>query len=56
MNYGIDMQQPSTIRGIVWGITALIGIIGWWIDKDITPVLLIGAAVAGGLGVATKDK
>jgi hypothetical protein len=51
----IKWNEASTKRGIVWGITAIIGTYGWMIGKDIQPILLLGAAVASGLGVMLDD-
>lgn len=51
----INFKEESTKRGIVWVITAIIAIYGWSVGKDITPVLTIGMAVAGGLGVLRED-
>jgi len=55
MKFGIDWQQNSTIRGAVWVVVAFIGTVGWWLGKDVSQLLLLGAGVAGGLGVALKD-
>lgn len=52
----IDWTQSSTQRGAIWVIVAIIGTVGWWMGKDISQVLLLGAGIAGGLGVATNDK
>lgn len=52
----IDFKQASTKRGMIWIVTAILGYIGWWSGKDITPIILIGTTVAGGLGVAIDDK
>ena len=55
MKYGIDWSQPSTVRGLVWLATALIGAVMIWAGKDISQLLLLAAAIAGGLGVAVRD-
>lgn len=52
----INWNEASTKRGIVWGITAIIGVYGWLMGKDVEPIILLGAAVAGGLGIALDDK
>lgn len=57
MNAGIDFSQASTIRGLVWVIVAVVGL-GLMIagrSSDIPQLMLLGAGVAGGLGVAVKD-
>jgi len=43
--------QDSTKRAAVWGIVAVIGIPAYWIGKDVTGLILLGSAVAAGLGV-----
>jgi len=55
LEFKIDWRQRSTIRGAVWVATALVGGIGWFLGKDITEIILLGTAVAGGLGVGVKD-
>jgi len=52
---GIDWSQSSTKRGAIWIGVFVLGIIGWWLGKDIQPLLALGAGVAGGLGVLLKD-
>ena len=56
IKFGIDWSQPSTLRGMVWVLVAIIGLVGWWFGKDVTQLILLGAGVAGGLGVTVKDK
>jgi hypothetical protein len=56
MKIKINWKEPSTIRGAVWVAVAVIGTIGWFMGKDISQLTLLGAAVAGGLGVAIPDK
>lgn len=51
----IDWKQGSTRRGLVWAATAVIGIIGWWMGKDVTGLLLLAAGISGGLGISAKD-
>lgn len=53
--FGIDWRQRSTIRGAVWFVTAVIGFGLAMNGNDVSQVLLVGAAVAGGLGVGVKD-
>lgn len=55
MKLHIDWSQPSTLRGLIWLITGLVGFVGVWMGKDASQILLVGSAVAGGLGVALKD-
>ena len=55
MKWEIDLTQPSTIRGLVWCAVAVLGMIMIAFGKDISQLLLLGAGVAGGLGVAIKD-
>jgi len=56
MKIGFDPLEPSTLRGIVWALVAVLGALGYFMDKDITPILLLGSGIAGGLGVGAKDK
>jgi hypothetical protein len=51
----IDWTQSSTKRGAVWIVTFILGLIMSAMGKDVTQLLLLGAGVAGGLGVAAKD-
>lgn len=51
----IDWKQRSTIRGAVWLVTAVIGFGMALTGQAVDQVLLVGAAVAGGLGVGVKD-
>lgn len=55
MNWGIDLSQPSTKRGLVWVIAALIGVPMVMMGKDVSQLLVLAAGVAGGLGVMIKD-
>jgi hypothetical protein len=50
----IDWKSRTTQRGAVWIMTAIFATIGYFIDKDIMPILLIGQTVAGGLGLKAK--
>jgi hypothetical protein len=52
----VDFGQPSSIRGAVWVVTAIVAVIAYWIGKDPMPVLLIGTSVAGGLGVGIREE
>jgi hypothetical protein len=51
----INLQENSTKRGFVWAIFAVLGCLGWWSGKDITPLMLLAGAVAGGMGIAQND-
>lgn len=55
MKTQIVWTQASTIRGLVWGLTGFLAVVGYFIGKDPAPVLGIGSAVAGALGVALHD-
>jgi hypothetical protein len=52
----MNIKEASTKRGIIWVITGSLGALGWWLGKDITPIMLLGATIAGGLGVSLNDK
>jgi len=56
MNWGVDFTQPSTLRGLVWLTIFALGVVMTYLGKDVTQLLLLGAGVAGGLGVTIKDK
>ena len=51
----IKLNQASTKRRIIWILTGICGALGWWMDKDITPIIILGTTVAGGLGVSLDD-
>jgi hypothetical protein len=52
----MNIAQLSTKCGLVWVFTGILGSIGWWMDKDIAPIILLGTTIAGGLGAALDDK
>jgi hypothetical protein len=54
MKFGIDLTQPSTLRGLVWATTAFIGLILIALGKDPSQLIVLAMGVAGGLGVAVK--
>jgi hypothetical protein len=45
------LTQDSSKRAIVWGLVAIVGIPAYWMGKDVTGLILLGTAVAAGLGV-----
>lgn len=55
MKIGIDLTQPSTLRGLVWAITGFIGVILVALGKDPSQLVVLAMGVAGGLGVGIKD-
>ena len=56
MEFGkIDFTQASTIRGAVWCIAAIIGVIFSLLGRDPSQVIVLASGIAGGLGVAIKD-
>lgn len=55
MKIGIDWSESSTKRGAVWVVVAIAGLIMIALGKDISQLMVLGAGVAGGLGVAVKD-
>ena len=55
MKFGVDWNQASTIRGIVWAITAIVGGIMVWQGKSVDQLLVLTAGVTGGLGLVLKD-
>jgi hypothetical protein len=56
MTFEVDFNQPSTIRGAIWLVGGAIGTIGYFSGFDPMPIMTLAGAVAGGLGVAIKDK
>jgi len=57
MNINIDLTQPSTIRGLIWVIVGVAGLLLLFTGHkdDIAALTSLGGIVAGGLGVALKD-
>ena len=55
MTIQIDPKQPSSKRGLVWLVLGVVGIIGWWFEKDLEPLVYLASAVAGGMGLLMKD-
>lgn len=57
MNWGIDLSQSSTQRGLVWVVTCLMVFALILMGKTDAAVqaLSTGAGVAGALGMLTKD-
>ena len=57
MNFKVDMNQPSTQRGIIWLVFGIAGIIFAWFGKDSNALLPIFTAMlaAGAHGVAVDD-
>lgn len=51
----IDWSENSTKRGIIWVVTAIVGLPMAWLGKDISGLLTLAMGVAGGLGVLLKD-
>lgn len=53
---GINMHESSTLRGVIWVAVAVVGTVMTWFGKDVSQIVLLGAGIAGGLGVAIKDQ
>ena len=56
MNFGFDIKEPSTLRGIIWVATAIGGGVMVSQGKSVDQLLLLAAAITGSMGVAIKDK
>jgi hypothetical protein len=60
MNFGFDIKEPSTLRGIVRILTAGIGAgmiyTGHGTSENISQLLLLSAALSGSMGIGFKDK
>ncbi len=54
--FGFSFKEPSTLRGLVWLIFAVVGSIAYWQGKDLQPLLILAATVVGGIGAITKDQ
>ena len=55
MKFGIDWTQASTKRGLVWVVTAIVGGVMVYQGKSVDQLLILTAAVTGGLGLIVKD-
>jgi len=55
MKLGINWSQASTQRGLIWVATALVGAVLLYQGKPIDQLLLLAAAVSGGLGLMVHD-
>ena len=51
----INWRSKTTQRGAIWIITAMIATVGYFMDKDVVPVLLIGTTIAGSLGLKKQE-
>jgi hypothetical protein len=51
----IDWTQASTQRGLIWVLTAVIGLVLIALGKDPSQLLVLASGIAGGLGVLVKD-
>lgn len=49
------LTQDSSKRAIVWGVVAIVGIPAYWMGKDVTGLILLGSAIAAGLGVVKTN-
>jgi hypothetical protein len=47
----IKSAEPSTLRGIIWLIFSLVGLTGWFFDKDLSGLVVLAGAAVGGLGL-----
>jgi hypothetical protein len=56
MNFGIDWSQAPTLRGIIWMVASVIGLVMVYMGKDVSQLILLAGGIAGGVGVAVKDK
>lgn len=49
------LTQDSSKRAAVWGVVALVGIPAYWMGKDVTGLILLGGAIAAGIGIRKTD-
>ena len=47
----INLTEPSTLRGIAWILTAVVGTTMLFMGKDVSQLLVLATAVVGGLGL-----
>jgi hypothetical protein len=55
MKWGIDLTDPSTLRGAIWAVAGIIGTVLAFLGKDPTTIGNFAMIVAGGLGVTIKS-
>ena len=51
----IHWNQPSTLRGAIWLVVGIAGLIQSWGNISIQDLMYLGATVAGGMGVMSDD-
>lgn len=51
----INWSEASTKRGLIWVVTAVVGVVLLYQGKSVDQLLLLAGGVAGGLGVVLKD-
>lgn len=58
MKFGIDFSETSTIRGLIWAVGGVIAVafLALSSQEKALAAISITASVAGGFGVAIKDK
>jgi hypothetical protein len=51
----IDWKSKTTLRALAWAWLTVIGTIGYFIGKDITPIILLSSGVASAFGFKPKE-
>ena len=55
MKFGVDFNEPSTIRGLILLVGAVFLGIGWLQGKDVTPLITAVLGSSGLVGFFTKS-
>ena len=55
MKIEFDLKEPSTLRGLVWVVSALVGFTLITLGKDPSTLIPFTAAVVGAIGTLVKD-
>jgi len=51
----MNLKQYSTQSGLVKVVFSIVGIVGWWLGKDMASLVVLYGFVAGLLGIVSKD-
>ena len=55
MKMQINLDEPSTQRGIVVALLVVAGTAGWWMRKDPTGIILLAQAISAAMKIAIPD-
>ena len=51
----INLDEPSTQRGIVVTLLVIVGTAGWWMGKDPTGIILLAQAISAAMKIAIPE-